>query len=117
MGNRDRFDGVAEEDLRQFRDISVNVRIQFRAEDNHDPVPQELCVKPCVGERDTVSGDKQIGIVKIRRCRIQEFELDRPLTESDSVVPPTGCRGPEWGIVLAAEPGQPANGPGPPDPP
>jgi len=39
MGDHNRFDGVAGEYLRQFCDISVNVRIQFRAEDNHDPVP------------------------------------------------------------------------------
>ena len=68
MRNHDRLDCVTGEDLRQFRDISVNIRIQFRTEDNHDPIFQEFLVKPGVRERDAVSRNQQIGVVKIRSC-------------------------------------------------
>lgn len=38
-------------------------------------------MESCIGERDTVRRDQQIGIVKIRGCRIQELELYRPLAK------------------------------------
>ncbi len=90
MDNRDRFDRVAGEDLCKFRDIPVNVRIQFRAEDDHDPILQELRMKPGVRKGYTVSRDQQIGIIEIRGCWVEEFELDRPLPEFG------GCNLPGW---------------------
>ena len=69
------------EDLREFFDIAVNVRIQFRAEDNEDLPPQELCVETRVREGGAVSGDEQVRVLKIRGCGVQECELDRPLPE------------------------------------
>jgi len=81
MDNSDRFDHIPGEDLRQFCGISVNVRIQFRAQDYHDPIPQEFGVKTCVREGDTISSDEQIGVIKIRGCCVEQFELNRPLSK------------------------------------
>ncbi len=68
-------------DLRELFDIAVNVRIEFRAEDDQDPAPQELRVEPGVGERDAVCRDEEVRVVKVLGRGVQERELDRPLPE------------------------------------
>ena len=66
MDDCDGFYRMAGEDLCHLRDIPLNIRIQFRAEDDHDSILQELRMKPCVSEGYTVSSDQQIGIIEIR---------------------------------------------------
>ena len=67
--------------LCQFGDISVDIGVQFRAEDDQDLIPQQVVVKTCVGKGDAVGRDEEISILKIRGCGVQERELDRPLAE------------------------------------
>lgn len=67
--------------VRQFPDVAFNIRIQFGAEYDYDPVLQELAVKVSTGKGDTVCGDEKICVVKVRGERVEEAQLDRPLPQ------------------------------------
>ena len=79
--NSDGTDVVQTEYFRQLLHIAVQIAVQLRTEDNENASFQQFLVKPSVRMSDAIRGNKQIGIVKIRCCRIQQFELNRPLTQ------------------------------------
>ena len=57
-GDRDGFDGVSLEDLRQLGDVAFEVSVKLRAEDDDDLVPEEVGVEACVGEWDAICRDE-----------------------------------------------------------
>jgi len=61
------------EDLGEFRDISLDIAVQFRAEDDQDAAPQELLVEVGVSERDAVPGDEEVGIVEAGGSRVDKL--------------------------------------------
>ncbi len=71
--DRDRPDRMPREDLGEFRDISLDIAVQFRAEDDQDAAPQELLVEVGVSERDAVPGDEEVGIVEAGGSRVDKL--------------------------------------------
>ncbi len=116
MDDCDGFYRMAGEDLCHLRDIPLNIRIQFRAEDDHDLILQELRMKPCVSEGYTVSSNEQIGIIEIRRrlelrslsCtgHLHAVPILRCLDRLGGRQAWSSCRS----MLLAADPGQVAEG-------
>ncbi|MDI6719819.1 MAG: hypothetical protein QMD46_09440 [Methanomicrobiales archaeon] len=53
---------MEDEDVRQSLDVILDVLVQFRAEDDRDPPPQEVAVEVRVGGGYAVRGDGEIRV-------------------------------------------------------
>ena len=72
------------EDAGEFLDIASEIRIEFGAEYDQYLPRQQIAVESAVGMGDAIGGYEQIGVVEVFGIRVDEPQLDRPLTQRRS---------------------------------